>query len=410
MLIVVSFQVFTSILFFSDFIIEYPNRNDFLLLLLLSSILVFFMGGYAVGIRMPIPVRRPINVNVLAHIGLISMAALLIPSIHAYTGSEITDFMSRATNPGEAHSEMIRVASQPREERIVLLAAKTLVSPFTVTVIPFFAYQVFQRRRHLSRYLIAIGLLVVFSVFRGTDKELIDIVILSVAASLAPLSLNLRKVFTARVFRLTVALALMFSITIAAFGFRKTDRVGEVAERCFTKTSICYSFEVMGRSGVGARTLVFLWSYLTQGYYGLSVALDAEFRPGYGLGHSRPLTYLASRMGVGPMEVTTDQLDSLGWSSKGAWSTGIAWIGNDVPFFLIPIVFGMIGILSGVAWIVTLRYGDGLALVIFCYLFYTMIYMPANLQLAQIGDAYLGVLSLSAVFIAQRVAAFLRLA
>jgi len=392
LLIILCFWGFTYGLYISDIVLKYPERNDFLLFLYVTVCSASLVFGYLFGIAVKVKPADPINSKTIAFVGFFSIIVLFVPIVYVYTGSGLGQFFELLTSPAAAYNSMQEAVSEGREQRLPIILSKIVLSPFIVAALPYFAFQFFRYKRHKYLLLSLIFLSISMSVFRGTDKEIFDafIILFAVFISAKPNIFRMRF-FNIKFMRSIVLLSLSIVLVLSVFSFRKSERLEAATTLCFKGTEICNSVDPIGDPvGFGGYMLV---RYLTQGYYGLAVAFDAEFESGFGMGHSRPLQFLGGKVfGLDFSGNVVGQLDSLGWASKGLWSSGFVWLANDVPISFVPVLILMVAFLVGRAWKQVISDESFVSLIIFVYLFFTLVYMPANLQLAQSGDLYLGFL------------------
>jgi len=390
--IVMTFWVLTFLIYIFDVYIEYPSKNEGYLLLFMCTALLAVSIGYSLGVSI-LPSLPPFkNTERLAKTGFYLYMMLFLPTVYVYTGGSIMDFFDLLFSPADAYAMMVEKVTGERSERVWLIVLKTLASPLIIVVIPYFCIQKF-RFGNKGRYLAAVIFLYFsMSVFRGTDKEVFDTFIIVFASYLVAKPEVLQGRFLSRKF-LAVAFCVLISffLVLSIFSFRKSERLDGMNTFCYQNTTICYS--TGGDGGAAEFGAKMLFSYLGQGYHGLASSVDGDFNSGYGVGHSLPLTYLAKIFfNVDGSNNLVSQLNELGWSSKGVWSTGFVWMANDVPLYFVPLIVMILGFLLGASWKASCYNLDLSAVVVFVYLFFTFIYMPGNLQIAQSGDFYIGFL------------------
>jgi hypothetical protein len=136
-------------------------------------------------------------------------------------------------------------------------------------------------------------------------------------------------------------------------------------------------------------------SYLTQGYKGLSLAMDAPWHPTYGLGFSTFIRHNVSRilgLDENAVEARTyeGQLDAEGWTAGVQWSTFFVHPASDLTFFGVIPLMALIGFAFGAAWRDTCTRADPVACVVFFYLGIQVLYLSANNQLYQGGALAIG--------------------
>jgi hypothetical protein len=136
-------------------------------------------------------------------------------------------------------------------------------------------------------------------------------------------------------------------------------------------------------------------SYLTQGYKGLSLAMDAPWHPTYGLGFSTFIRHNVSRvlgLDENSVEARTyeGQLDAEGWTAGVQWSTFFIHPASDITFLGVIPLMALIGFAFGAAWRDTCTRADPVACVVFFYLGIQVLYLSANNQLYQGGQLSIG--------------------
>jgi hypothetical protein len=151
-------------------------------------------------------------------------------------------------------------------------------------------------------------------------------------------------------------------------------------------------------------TLVFLTSYLTQGYFALSLALPMPWTPMFGIGNSN---FLMQKIGpianVQFLQYTYQaKLQSLGWDPAVNWHTAYVWLANDVSFIgVIPLMFLLgYGVAEAVKDAVILR--DPISAVVLCLMAVMLLYLPANNQVLSFPSTFMAFWVCGAVWVTQR--------
>lgn len=129
-------------------------------------------------------------------------------------------------------------------------------------------------------------------------------------------------------------------------------------------------------------SLASLEYYICQGYYGMSLALDKEFTPTFGFGHSFYLIKKFDKTFSSNLFSKTYQakIDEI-WPSARNWHSFYSQMANDVGFFGVIMVMFFLGKLVGMVWVDVLFHNNFFAKCL-CVLFFPLfIFMPANNQL-----------------------------
>lgn len=388
--IIVAFWLFTFVIYIFDFLVEYPGKNDFLVSFFVLLCVATLSFGYCLGVS--IAGRRLSRKydDKIGCLGIFLYVVTFYPTVVAYTGGDLSGFFELFLSPSEAYKMMADKVSSGRSERAELIILKLMVSPLVISAIPYFSLKYFTGEGSGWWVVLLVFLYFSMSVFRGTDKETFDVFILifSVFLVARPDVLGMSWV-NKKLFLYLSVFAFSFFLVFSNFSYRKADRLEDVDVFCFKDTLICN--DISEREGFIEFGGFMLVRYLGQGYHGLALAFDGDFSSGYGFGHSRSLQYIGVEfLGSDYQDNMVSQLDELGWASRGLWSTGFVWLANDVPLYVVPLVVCFIGFLLGASWKLACYGKDLHSTIVFSFLFFSLIYMPGNLQLAQSGDLYIG--------------------
>jgi hypothetical protein len=172
------------------------------------------------------------------------------------------------------------------------------------------------------------------------------------------------------------------------FVLRKLSR-GSFAATCTPGSLDCGNLDETS-SPIDA-VLRFFGTYATQSYEGLGRALNGTWSFGGGYSHSAALRGVIEPIfGTRADPVITDQLERFDWSASERWSTGLAFLANDVPWALVPVVVGLQAVLLVVLWRSAVREAHWATVTLFAYSWLSMFFLMQNLQLAISGPIYLG--------------------
>ena len=123
--------------------------------------------------------------------------------------------------------------------------------------------------------------------------------------------------------------------------------------------------------------------YLTNGYQGLSYALQLPFKWCYGIGNNQFLiSNFRDTFGLDVSEISYLHRVEMAfpWAEAHNWHSLYTWLANDVSFFLVPIVFFVFGYVFCNAWVDSIRRHNPYAIVVFCLFFIRFAYTSANNQ------------------------------
>lgn len=128
-------------------------------------------------------------------------------------------------------------------------------------------------------------------------------------------------------------------------------------------------------------------SYLTQGYYGMSQALELEWVPMYGIGNSMFLVDIISG-NIYDVDKFTYQvrLEPYGWDSNVRWHSIYTWIANDVSFYGIIVVMFLLGIVFAMMFRDAIVEKNPFARASMFFFILLLIFIPCNNQVAQSSE------------------------
>jgi hypothetical protein len=355
--------------------------------------------GYIIAVRrrLPSPFHLPIALNELVWLAALATLVMLIPTLIVETGGDIN--IARAlTDPGQAYGDT-RYA--------VTFAAPTIVEYINILLSPLIwalmplAVVFWSRFSLLLKSLAVVGILGGAFIFLliGTNKRVVDIMLLLpwllVIRSKDPSTILTPKRLFLFFSTIVVALILFlpyFAINISGRGTGKasTEQISVGGGALIRATP----FEALGFDGPVAQVYgigyTALASYVGQGYYGLSLALQEPFVWTYGVGHSRTVTWLAEKAMAGQYAIQDTTYPSrverdFGWNEQVKWCSLYPWLAGDVTFFGVPIVVFLFGRLLGLTWLDALG-RNPVAVVLFCLTCLTVFYISANAQVFQASN------------------------
>lgn len=376
--------------------IEYEKTNFLLvaILFLVTAALTWF--GFYVGRGRGGFLQLP-AVSWWPWLGAFLVVVLFVPTVLTYSGFGAGDIFSAVQDQSAAYKQSTEAIESGSEARGSILLALTMAAPFTMVALPYFFLNYLRYRRviHLVPLIACVLSPLLLSVLTGRDQQLGMLFIIMVTTALVHIYSTAGRIKA----RHLVGAAMVTLLLFAAMSFRKYQRVGG-RELCAPGQVNCGE---LGNSPL-VRALSTLASYAGQGFKGLGVSLDAQWMFGGGVTHSPALHNAAMTfMGSSPRGVVTDQLEVLGWSDKAYWSTALAQLANDVPWFLVPVIVGIMGFLLGYSWSSAVSTRHWLPTTLCCYAMIGTVFIPQNNQLGASGPTYLGVILLWFVVVLFRI-------
>ncbi len=394
-LIVVGWWLLSLVVYLIGWPIPYTRVNwPLVALLVASSAVAAFMGFVVVAQRLDAGVR-PIADSRLPRVvlvGVVATVALLLPWAAVYSGYQLWELAQAVFDQGEAFRLSSERIAEGRYDRLAFIALQTIAAPFTLTVVPFAALAWFERRQHGWVLLVGVAAQLVMSLLVGRDIYVVTTLVL-IGAAWFVARVRARRAPSRNAF---IGIAAIGALFVVAFGARKHSR-GPSAPLCPPGADVC---AVEHAPTLLDSIVVSLASYTSQSMEGLGRAFEGDWVFGGGYRHAPALAGAVETIfGGHPTRVITDQLVEHEWSDSAYWSTGFAWIANDVPWVLVPVIVGLLAAFLAWTWRRVVRDADWLSITVFAYGWLVMFFLAQNNQITTSGPTYIGYLVLSALFI-----------
>lgn len=98
-------------------------------------------------------------------------------------------------------------------------------------------------------------------------------------------------------------------------------------------------------------TILTIASYISQGYYDMSLAFSLDFKPSWFCGWNPSVTSFCSNFGIDFSSYTyVNRLEELGIDPRINWHSSYTWFANDLSFYGSPFAILGIGYLIGLSW------------------------------------------------------------
>ncbi len=392
----------TTILLFVYGPFDWPVESPLDLGFFLGAVTIAIMSGYLLALMLSPASAKYLGLKNFAYSGAVLGLLLAVPAMYLYTGKTPADLGHAIANQGQVYQEMVVTAGQEAGARLYFATLRSLLAPLTFSVVPLF---ILYRRKIPFLWQCVGGLFLLaqlaFGVLRGTDKETVDLGIV-IGVTIVAVALRARHQGAFSRTKLTasfLAAILLMGIVAEIFIWRKNQRLGEVSDGyCHHLTGRCADYDnvfvrwLPDQDRLGAILAI---NYLSQGYYGLSMALEEDFTFSYGLGHSNFVLDKATSL-VGTQSIVQrtyiGKIHQRGWDRKRVWSTLYVWIANDVGFTGAVFVMFWVGFAFALSWKDFLSYGNAPALLFFLHLVITFFYASMNNQIMLSADQYLSFL------------------
>ena len=406
-LVIVFGYVVATFLLFLGWPIDWPIYTfaDWVRLVAYVTLCLTVLGGAAYrGSSGATRVVAPLPyLSVLLPLGALGAALLLIPASVVYTGLHPWELLEALKDQAAAYRRTQQQLFLTSGERDNIVAMRTLIAPLTYAILPLGIIR-WRSIGWIGRASVAVvvATAIIFSILRGTDKELADLFVVGIAAAFvsagrAIASGNSGGELVRRTWKLAAIAVIFLLFAQSLFTERKQERLGGYVSRtsvCANNSRICADLDnpliswlpVRERFGV----TVFILSTCS-GYYGLELAMEKPFDTSFGLGHS-PATLSVYEAVTGDptlhKRTYTYRNGADGWSEEYYWSTLIAWIANDVGFAGAVFVLALIGFMWGQWWREAAAGMSDPAAVLFALSTTMIFYLPANDQVLASYEGY----------------------
>lgn len=149
------------------------------------------------------------------------------------------------------------------------------------------------------------------------------------------------------------------------------------------------------------RPFTFLTSYLTQGYYALSIALTMVWKPMFGIGNSTFLMANYEKYTGIDLFFNTYQsrMAVYGWHPTRYWHSIYVWLANDVGFIGVVVLMFIIGFYFSLVFKKAVLEEDSISIVLCCLFCIMFFYFPANNQVFSIGNTFMTFWVLTGIWI-----------
>lgn len=393
--------------------------------------LILFATFYTLGLRPPLSPTTVLPQRKIIVVGGLLSIAMLLPSAYFYAGKMPWDLLSAIRDQKQVYAALQSRLSETQNGREIVALARALTFPLIYAAVPLC---ILNFRRNPNWFWALFGLTMAsamtFSILRGTDRESFDFILLVASSALVLAARNRAWLQSATARKCLIAVGLCGILVLSAayhvFGERRLQRA-DLSEQGLAElldttgphggymTVMCIRTACADKNHwmiasvppFHKYAITMATNYLTNGYYGLSLAL-ADSRPFHstlGIGHAPALKRVYER-------ITHDEalyrnsytfgLNSQAWSDNSEWSTIFPWLANDVGFAGALAIFAVFGFIFAMSWRdATLAENDAAAIV-FCFLMQLLVYVPANFQIGQTLDSYLGCMLWLAIWLASR--------
>lgn len=318
---------------------------------------------------------------------IVSIIALLISIGSAILSGQLNTDISTI---GDAYASGYENYERNAGSYSLTFIIYSLSLPFNFISIVLGLYYFFSlgKIRQISVLFLIIASLLFYIVGSGKQKQLGDIIIyiISIAAikyGVRRKPIKIKWIALAAVFGVVGLMAFVailgqrysvLGVDIANINQRINDRV------YFDRTHPV--FTIFGPS-YGLNLAMFS-TYLSQGYYGLGLSLETDWKWTHFLGFSYSISVIANRLfGVEwewPNTLIVQVANSTGWD-ESKWNTIFPYYATDFTFPGTVVIFGYFAYVYARAWNSAIKYENPFSILVFSLLTMGALFIPANNQL-----------------------------
>lgn len=401
------FYVAATLFIFAFGPFDWPVDDWPLLLGFMAAATVALWLGFRLALAQPATAAASAPWPQIIRFGAAMSVIVLFAAAPVYTGKMPWQVLSALQDQGAAYDAMQDQLELTAGARGPVALARILTWPAVFAVIPFGVLHWRDMGAGLRMLVLAtLGSIMVSSILRGTDRESADLVAMAGGAGavlLARTMVHEGRTLRQLVHRFRSAIILGLMLVAAAgalFIERKEERSGTTAALCVAQSEqvpagFCADFDhpwfaLLGLGDSGRYALSVAAAYFSQGYYGLSLALDLpDFKSTLGLGNA-PFAIAAYESLTGDETLYqnsyTFRLREIGWSDEHQWCTMFPWLANDVSFPGVVLLMLLIGAGFGASWRDAVFGRDDRAALVFVVFVIMMGYLPANSQVTLAPD------------------------
>jgi hypothetical protein len=368
--------------------------------------LVMIGGAAFIGSAGPTRVTAPLPfLSPLLAFGALAAALLLVPTSYTYTGRPPWAVLDALRDQAAAYRRLQTQLADAAGQHLSLALLRAALAPLTYAVLPLgiLRWRTIGWSGRLA-VVVTASSSVVFSIMRGTDKEIADLFVVGASAAFVSWGRSWAAgrrggELLRRYWGWAAAAVLFVYLAQGLYTERKDERlnagraVGTTV--CANASHICANIDnpwiawlpLRERFGV---TLFVLST--CSGYYGLDLAMDKPFESAFGVGHSPVATnlYEAVTKDRAPHQRTyTWRNGEDGWPEQYYWSTLPTWLANDVGFPGAVVVLAVVGYFWGKWWREAAAGMSDPAAVLFALATTMVVYFPVNDQVFLLADGYM---------------------
>jgi len=360
----------------------------------LATVQIALLIGYGLGLRLkPRLYRGAWSVPKLVKFALALNLIWIVPTFLMRSGAEsasltnvFNTIFGGILDPGQAYQSK-QEATAAIQETSVIAYATQIISPILWLMTPLCVYYWGKLPRTLKAlFAFAVFTDILIWMAIGTNKGIFDLALMVPFIFLASKPHLIAKVRGQTLIKFAAIVLIIGGLLFIQFSTTQKSRGGGEAFIDDSSAGISLNYENWllapfpddKKASAGA-----LMSYMTQGYYPLSLALTEPFVFSYGVGNSYYYTGIVQSF-TGPNTISDltypARIERYGWDRWGRWHSIYPWVASDISFIGVPFFVGAIGWLLAAVWRESLAGTNPFAIALLALLVIMIFYFPANNQ------------------------------
>ena len=373
----------------------WPVKNKLVLYLFLLAVQLSFLLGFLFSAKnykdkalCSFDYRRILYISIFINL------VLVLPTSYYRTGVLIPNFSGIFSNLGEVYfaTQEIRSGNSKTIEYIRIILSPLLFAYLPIAL--FYWREIKKSVKIMVVFTVVINLFI--SINMGISKAFVDLVIIFFVTTVAKRKhYNSNRVSKKLI--TNISIVLIFMLFLSYFGQAQQGRLSDDYRFYDHRAHISADTDnILLKITPSALdfAVIQLTSYTTQGYYGLSLSMQEQFDWTYGLGHStflyKNIDSILNNFSTIEEKVYPYKTIKYGWDPYIRWSSFYSWVASDVTFFGVPLLIFIIAYLLGLAWRDTITGGNVFSVLSLAYLCIMVFYWPANNQIFQTGESFVG--------------------
>lgn len=371
--------------------VDWKTENPILVYSLLLMYQVAFFFGYQSAEKCTIKKRNYlIKQNIIKYFPIIAFIAITMNAIYYMRIVKLVNnrgildvIVASLTNPSSLYTarSAVTIASSEMFGGKFFALLVPLMGPITTSIIPLTI--VFFKEFNIKSKVLSILCIfsqVLLSISSGTSEGYFNIIVFFITGMLLKDRIHSTQI-SRKEFKIFLSFFVLFLTFLGIFDSVMADRNRGSFSLSLGINSIDFeNWMLMLLPDFLQSLLIYLTIYVTQGYYGFSLATLCDWNPTMGFGNSMYLIKnLKDLFSIDIMEYTyMGQAEAYGWGATVNWHTAYTWIANDVS------LLGVVFIMYFIGWLLNQVYRDAffnknpIAIALFNVIIMFCFFIPAN--------------------------------